>query len=252
MKTTLFAAALVVALTLSAAAAQKKPSQHLAGNANVQGSAAIQVPPPACDPCAFYGGDFDPSSPNATGLSSENTLLIPGSSTYGNFNVPTGFTLTVTGVLFNLQADANFDPIQASYDIRQGVTEGSGGTELATATVNATVASTGRSFLGLQEYTVAVNLTAPLVLGPGNYWFNVTPECLNGATDGSCSVGRMFVSNVTGRTNSIHGAAESNHEMFLNSSYFGFTWANWCDSSLGLNGQQCNGLSFGVMGTIVP
>src|SRR6202041_814020 len=103
VKTTLFAAALVVTLTLSAAAAQKKPSQHLAGNANVQGSAAIQVPPPACDPCAFYGGDFDPSSPNATGLSSENTLLIPGSSTYGNFNVPTGFTLTVTGVLFNLQ-----------------------------------------------------------------------------------------------------------------------------------------------------
>jgi hypothetical protein len=252
VKTTLFAAALVVTFTLSALAAQK-PSQHLAGNPNAQPSAAISVPPPACDPCIFYGGDFDPSSPNSAGLSDENTLFIPGSSTYGNFNIPTGFTVTVTGILVNVQADAAFDPQVASYDVRQGVTEGDGGTDLATGTANATVASTGRSFLGLQEYTVAVNLATPLVLGPGNYWFNVTPECQNGATDGSCSVGRMFASNTAGgRTNSIHGAGETNHEIFLNSSFFGFTWANWCDSSLGLNGQQCNGLSFGVMGTSTP
>lgn len=250
MKTTLFAAALVVALSLSAAAAQKPPvSKHTAGNPNYDGGTAIQVPPSLCDPCLFYGGDLSPSDPNAAGLSDENSLFIPGSSTYGNFNVPSGMSVTVTGILFNVQADINFDPLTGSYDIRQGVSEGNGGTDVATGTGNIQVAATGRSFIGLQEYSIAVQLATPLTLTAGSYWFNLTPNCTNGATDGSCYDGRSFVSNVTGRTNSIHGAGESNHEMFLNSSFFGFTWANWCDSSLGLNGQQCNGLSFGVMGT---
>lgn len=250
MKTTLFAAALVVALSLSAAAAQKKPpmSQHTAGNPNFQSAPPYGVPPTLCDPCLFYGGDLNPSDPNAAGLSSENTILIPGSSTYGNFNVPSGMSVTVSGVLFNIQADANFDPLTASYDIRQGVSEGDGGTDLATGTVAAQVAATGRNFLGLNEYTVAVQLSTPLVLGAGDYWFNVTPNCTNGNQDGSCSVGRFFVSNVTGRTNSIHGAGEPGGQMFLNSSFFGFTWANWCDSSIGLNPKQCNSLSFGIMG----
>jgi hypothetical protein len=254
VKTTLFAATLVVALTLSAAAAQKKPpmSQHLAGNMNDKSKSPYGVPPALCDPCLFYGGDINTSDANAAGLSSENTLLIPGSSTYGTFDVPSSSSVTVTGVLFQIQADANFDPLTASYDIRSGVSEGNGGTSLASGTVNAEVAATGRNFLGLNEYTVAVQLTTPLLLGAGDYWFNVTPNCTNGGQDGSCSVGRFFVSNVTGRTNSIHGAGEPGGQMFLNSAFFGFTWANWCDSSLGLNAKQCNSLSFGVMGYTNP
>jgi hypothetical protein len=253
VKTTLFAATLVVAFSLSAAAAQKKPatSQHLAGNANEHVTIAPSgIPPALCRPCLFYGGDLDLSSFNAAGLSDENTLLIPGSSTYGNFNVIPSVTLTITGILINVQADANFDPLTASYDIRSGVTEGSGGTSLASGTANATVATTGRNFLGLNEYTVAVNLATPLLLGPGGYWFNVTPNCTNGATDGSCSVGRFFVSNTTSETNNVNGGRQTAHEMFLNSSFFGFTWANWCDSSLGLNSNQCAGLSYGIMGTV--
>jgi hypothetical protein len=253
VKTTLFAASLVVALSLSAAAAQKKPavSQHLAGNANEQFKMAPSgTPPAACSPCLFYGGDLNVSDPNAAGLSDENTLLISNSSTYGNFNVIPSVSVTVTGILINVQADANFDPVTASYDIRSGVTEGNGGTSLASGSGSVTVASTGRNFIGLNEYTVAVNLATPLVLGPGGYWFNLTPNCTNGAVDGSCAVGRFFVSNSTQRTNNVYGGRETPHEMFLNSAFFGFNWANWCDSSLGLNGQQCNGLSFGVMGTV--
>jgi len=250
VKTTLFAAALVVAFSLSAMAAQKaSPSKHLAGNMNYNDGTAIQVPPPLCDPCLFYGGDLNTSDPNAAGLSDENSLFIPGSSTYGNVVIPSGMSVTVTGILFNVQADANFDPATASYDIRQGVSEGNGGTEIATGSGSIQIQATGRNFIGLNEYSIAVNLSAPVVLGAGSYWFNMTPNCTNGATDGSCYVGRFFVSNVTGRTNSIHGAAEPGHEIFFNSSFFGFTWANWCDSSLGLNGKQCNGLSFGVLGS---
>jgi hypothetical protein len=251
VKTTFFAAAFVVALTLSAMAAQKpQASQHLAGNMDAKQSTLTPAPPALCDPCLFYGGDLDTSSPNAAGLSDENTLLVFGSSTYGNFNVPSGMTVTVTGVLFNVQADANFDPATGSYDIRQGVSEGDGGTDIATGTGNIAIAATGRNFLGLNEYSIAINLTSPVTLGAGNYWFNVTANCTNGATDGSCYVGRMFVSNVTGRTDSVHGAGEGNGQMFLNSAYFGYSWANWCDSEFGLNARQCNSLSFGVLGTV--
>jgi hypothetical protein len=254
VKTTLFAATLVVALTLTATAAQKKPpmSQHLAGN-NHMGPPANNVPPLLCNPCLFYGGDLDPSNINAAGLSTEDTILIPGSATYGNFNVPsTTNSVTVTGVLFQVQADANFDPTTASYDIRSGVSEGNGGTSLASGSGTIQVAATGRNFLGLNEFTVAVQLSTPLVLSPGAYWANVTPTCTNGAQDGSCSVGRFFVSNVTGPINNIRSWTETNKEMFFNSSFFGFNWANWCDSSLGLNGVQCGHLSFGIMGTINP
>jgi hypothetical protein len=250
VKTTLFATALVVALTLSAAAAPKKPlpSQHLAGSSSSgtqwKGHA---VPPSLCDPCMFYSGDLNPTDLNAAGFSDENTLLIPGSNTYGAFS-PTS-TVTVTGIIVNVQADANFDPLTASYDIRSGVSEGNGGTSLASGSGAAAVAATGRNFFGLNEYTVAVQLSAPLTLNPGAYWINATPNCTNGAVDGSCSVGRFFVSNTTQKTNNISGQYQPAHSAFLNSAFFGFTWANWCDASLGLNSRQCSGVSFGLTGT---
>ena len=250
MKTTLFAATLAVTLTLSAAAQKKPPlAQHLAGSAEPSKQwTGTPVPPALCNPCLFYGGDINVSDFNAAGLSDENTLLIPNSSTYGNFNVPSG-SVTINGILINVQADANFDPLVATYDVRSGVTEGNGGTQIATGTVSTTVASTGRNFLGLNEYTVAVTLSAPLVLGPGGYWFNLTPSCTNGGTDGSCSAGRMFVSNTTNKANNVNGGEETQHQMFLNSPFFGVVWANWCDSFIGLNQAQCNSLSFGLMGT---
>ena len=155
----------------------------------------------------FYGGDLNPASPNAAGMSDENTLLIlGGSSTYASFNL-TGVSANITGILFNVQADANFDPQTATYDVRTGVTDGNGGTSLASGTAAIAVAPTGRNFLGLNEYTVAVQLPTPLLIGPGEYWFNVTPACTNATSDGSCNVGRMFVSNTTNRTNNVNGAA---------------------------------------------
>ena len=251
MKTTLFAATLVVALTLSAAAATKKPpmSQHLAGSAT-EGPAdpGHGIPPALCDPCLFYGGDLNVSDPNAAGLSDENTLFIPNSSTYGNYNVPSGVTVTVTGILFNVQASANFDPLTATYDVESGVVEGIGGTSIASGTANIQVAATGRNFIGLNEYSVAVQLPTPLVLGAGGYWFNVTPTCTNGTQDGSCSTGRFFVSNTTQRTNEVYGINQTDHQMFLNSAIFGATWANWCDPTIGLTKWQCRSLSFGLMG----
>ncbi|HWW16490.1 MAG TPA: hypothetical protein VN310_17665 [Candidatus Dormibacteraeota bacterium] len=252
MKTTFFAATLVVALTLSAAAAQKPAvSHHRAGNSvEPPQFSGVSVPPVLCDPCLFYGGDLNPSDFNAAGMSDENTLLIVGGgNTYGNFNVPSGATYTVTGILFNVQADANFDPLTATYDVRTGVTEGNGGTSIASGSGSVAVIATGRNFLGLNEYSLVVQLATPLTIGPGGYWFNMTPSCTNGGQDGSCYVGRFFVSNTTSRTNALRGKAQPIHEMFFNSSFFGLTWANWCDSNVaGFNPIQCGALSFGLLG----
>lgn len=251
MKTTLFAFAFVVALSLSAVAANKPAASiHRAGDASAalpQSNGTPSVPPALCRPTLFYGGDINTSNPNAAGMSDENTLLIVGgSSTYGAVDIPTGVTGNVSGICFNIQASAAFDPLSATYDIRTGVSEGNGGTSLASGSAAIVVAPTGRNFLGLTEYTVAVSFPT-VSLTSGTYWFNLTPQCLN-TLDGSCNVFRQFVSN-SNLANQINGHWQPVHEMFLNSSYFGFTWANWCDSSLGFNTIQCAGMSFGVKGT---
>ena len=251
MKKLLFATTLVFALTLTAAAGQKKPaaSQHLAGIVEEVKLAppGTSTPPSLCNPCLFYGGDLNVSDANAAGLSDESTLLVPSSSTYTAYNVPSGVTAGVTGILVNVQASVNFDPNSATYDIRTGVSEGNGGTSVASGTGTIAVASTGRNFVGLNEYTVLVKIPE-VFLSTGEYWFNVTPECTNGATDGSCSVGRIFLSNTTQNTNGVFAGAQPGGSMFLNSSSFGFTWANWCDAALGLNSNQCRAGSFGLTG----
>jgi hypothetical protein len=256
VKTTLSAVALTVALSLTAVAANtKKPatSQHLDGDPSIPLKAPKAlpnaIPPSLCSPCLFYGGDINTGDPNAAGMSDENTLLIlGGSSTYGAVNIPTGVTATVYGILFNVQADAAFDPLTATYDVRTGVSEGNGGTSIGSGTGAAVVVPTGRNFIGLNEYTVAVSWSTPLTLTSGEYWFNVTPQCLN-TNDGSCSAFRQFFSNTTQGANDIHGNWQPAHELFLNSSFFGFTWANWCDSSLGFNANQCGYGSFGLRGS---
>ena len=256
MKTTLFAVALVVALSLSAVAANTKkpaPSIHLAGNSEViqpPVDSPTNTPPSLCNPCLFYGGDINTSDLNAAGMSDENTLLIVGgASTYGAVNIPTGVTAKVYGIVFNIQASAAFDPMMATYDVRTGVTDGNGGTSILSGSGPVLVQPTGRNFLGLNEYTVAVSWSTALMLPSGEYWFNLTPQCLN-TLDGSCNVGRQFASNTTQHTNNIHGSWQPGHEMFLNG-FFGFyTFANWCDSNVaGFNGAQCSALSFGLRGT---
>jgi hypothetical protein len=245
----------VITLSLTAAASQHKTpalSHHGAGNPAAELQDMKESPNPSvpslCSPCVFYGGDLNPSDPNAAGFSDENTLFIPGSSTYGEVDIPSGTTLTVKGALVNVQASAAFDPKTASYDIRTGVSEGNGGTSIASGTTNIQISATGNNFIGLNEYSVLV-VFPPVTLTSGAYWVTVTPNCTN-TLDGSCSVFRMFVSNTTSRTNALHESWQPAHEMFLNSAFFGFTWANWCDASLGLNQTQCGYLSFGLLGGV--
>jgi hypothetical protein len=64
---------------------------------------------------------------------------------------------------------------QAEWSIRTGMSEGNGGTILASGISSASVTSTGRipNFL-YQEYTIRVS-DLNVFLAPGAYWLNVTP-----------------------------------------------------------------------------
>jgi len=249
VKKTFLVAAMVTMLTLSAVAAKPKApaSLHLKGNPNAQFKMAPPgIPPALCSPCLFYGGDLDPNDFNAAGLSDENTLLIVGgSNTLGEITTPR--SITVSGILFNVQASSAFDPQTATYDIRSGVSDGNGGTSIASGSGDIKVATTGRNFLGFPEFTIEVDVNPPVSLSPGTYWFTMQPQCTNDL-DGSCTVGRIFVSNTTAGTNNVAGHAQTPGMMFLNSDYFGLNYTNWCDPSLGLNSRQCGMLSFGLVG----
>jgi hypothetical protein len=257
VKKTFFAAALAITLSLSAAAATKKPAMHLnpAGDPSAKHQplkSRAPQPPAACSPCLFYGGDLNPTDPNADGFSDENTLLIVGGSqTYGAVSIPSGPNANVTGILVNVLATAAFDPFTAVYDIRQGVSEGNGGTDISTGSGSVSVTATGRIAFGLYEYTVAVSFPA-VTLAPGEYWFNAQPQCTN-TLDGSCNVFRQYASNTTQETNAVNGDWQPTGEMFLISPYFeGFgypAWSNWCDASFGTTSGQCADLSFGLVGT---
>ena len=246
MKKLLFAVTLVVALTLTAAAATKKlsPLQSRTGPALPPGTPVV---PALCNPCLFYSGDLNPNDGQADGFSDENTLLITGGSTYAPVLVPEHINVNLTGILFNVQADANFDPENASYDIRTGVSSGNGGTSVASGTGNITVATTGRVFVGVTEFSVLVTIPTVALTGGTEYWFNLTPQCTNGAEDGSCYVGRIFLSNTTEMANEQFGHASPPYGLFLNSSYFGYSWEPWCDLTE-VNGQ-CRFASFGLVGT---
>jgi hypothetical protein len=62
----------------------------------------------------------------------------------------------------------------------------------------------------------------------------------------NCADGEFYYLSNSQGANSVNGWAQVPQQAYLNSNYFGYTWANWCDSSLGQNQQQCAYLSFGL------
>jgi len=254
VKKMLFAVVLVVTLSLATAAqkAAPKPSQQYAGNSAKGFSSDPQIhrgAPRLCNPCLFYGGNLDVPNIDSAGLSDENTLNISDSHTYGAFTIAAGKSASVQGLVFQVQMNAHMNPKQATWEIRTGVSTGNGGTLVASGTSAATMSPTGRVFLGFGEYTVGVKFPS-ITLSEGTYWVNVTPQCTD-ASDGQCTSfnTRYFVSNTVKAADNVHGGMQPSGQMFLNSSFFGFNFVNWCDSSLGLNSTQSGALSFGVIGT---
>lgn len=205
MKKTLFSLALItalIALSSIMAVAQKHPSHlgqtELSAPQPPKLSTQFHVQPQIpsyCQPCLFYGGDFNSTDPNANGLASEKDLIITtGAAVYSPFQVPTGRTWMVRGLFANtLSTVAVIDPARVDWSINSGVSSGNGGTVVASGAGRATYNPTGRNGFGLNEYTALTHTPAPVPLTSGRYWESVVPYCTK-STDPNCGGARYFES----------------------------------------------------------
>jgi len=214
--------------------------------------------PAYCKPCLFYGGDFDPSSPAADTFANDN--ILPGGSPilsqiYSPFQVPAGETWKVTGLFINSIAyPTALDPVATPWEIRTGIPPGGGdgGTLVASGTANATMTKTGRSLNGVPEYTFLLTWKTPLVLQPGTYWENVTPQCTN-PNNSQCTA-QGFTGFLESDMETMYGfngygPAEPWQDSFWNAPDFGLTWANTYQVHLQRGEPGGDAFSAGVIGT---
>lgn len=185
--------------------------------------------------CLFYGGDFNPALVGADGLANENDAVLGGdpygAATYENFI--NSQTWNVTGLFTNNLS--GLTPTAGYWEIRKGVSEGNGGTLIASGMGTLTNSPTGRSGFGYNEYHNEVdglNITLP----QGMYWEAVVPVCT------TCEA-RSFNSNTFGLS-SI--GTQISDRQFFNSPFFGAAFLN-AD-----NTGYFPTFSSGVLGTEVP
>ena len=180
--------------------------------------------------CRFYGGDFDPNNPDANGLANENDAIVGGnpygSATYQNFIVEkecaTALCTTdrkpwYVRALFTNNL-SGLSPSSGYWEIRTGVSEGNGGTLVASGSAsgsNFTHTPTGRNGFGFVEYRDEVD-NLNVHLKSGTYWFAVVPSDPN-------SPGRSFNSNTFG-LNSFGNAIDN--QQYWNSAFFGVNFTN--------------------------
>ena len=108
----------------------------------------------------------------------------------------------------------------ATWEIRQGISEGNGGTLIASGTtVTPVVTPTGRSGFGFTEFMVEVT-GLNVHLAPGTYWLNVT-------VTGDLS-GRSFDSTTVG-ANCVGTPCGNNQNAFFDSNFFGVVFGPTSD-----------------------
>lgn len=144
--------------------------------------------------CLFYGGDFDINHANANALANETDGSFPGDpygiATYQNWVVFQDST--VAGLFTNNLS--TLSPASGYWEIRSGISEGNGGTLIASGTGSGpdfSHTATGRSGFGYNEYTDLVT-GLNVDLSPGTYWFAVVPNDPNNMS------GRSFNTNTFG------------------------------------------------------
>jgi len=173
---------------------------------------------PAGGPILWYNGDFD----GVQGLSNEQNTSLGEQQyahTYDDFDVTDQAGWDVGAVFSNNLTDTNITG--ATWEIRQGIFPGSGGTLIASGmTVTPVVTPNGRSGFGYTEFSVQV-IGLSLYLPPGNgYFLNVTPI-------GDLS-GRSFVSTTRG-ANAVGEPPGNNQNAFIDSNIFNLIFQSTAD-----------------------
>ena len=173
----------------------------------------------------FYAGDFNPQDPNANALANENDAIVSGNpygaATYQNFIIPAGHTWYINSMFTNNLASIN--PQAGYWELRTGMSEGNGGTLIASGTNALGPGSfdwtpTGRNGFGLTEYQAHVQGLG-LTVGSGQYWESVVPIALN-------DNGRSFNSNTFNCFASSCIGTEQDDDQFFNSAFFAANYDN--------------------------
>ncbi len=198
------------------------------------GPLVTPTPTPFPPPPLWYNGDFN----GVNGLSNEqDTLLGAGqyAHTYDDFTVTDSTGWDVVTVYSNNLSSTNI--VGATWEIRQGISSGNGGTLIASGmTVTPSVLATGRSGFGYTEYTVEVGgLTLHLPADTNHYWLNVTP--IGDLT------GLSFDSTTSG-ANARGQPPGNNQNAFFDSNFFGAVFQSTADEG------QPSDFSMGVNGTV--
>src|SRR5207247_2977520 len=159
----------------------------------------------------WYNGDFN----GVNGLANE-----PGSSIYDNFIVPSPGWHVTSVFSDNLE---NTPATRATWEIRSGVSEGNGGTLVASGmTTMPVVTPTGRSGFGFTEFMIEVTGLS-VDLAPGTYWLNVTPIS---------NCGRSFDSDTSG-TNCVGLPCGNDDNAFIDSTSVGCNVENTSSCDIG-------------------
>jgi len=220
---------------------------------------ASSKPPKYCgtkkEPCVMYTGDFNynnGSSP-ANGLfNGDDSPLGIIAEVYSGFKPPKGKTWDVTDMGINILSNASAVDPSATYDLRKGVSSGSGGTDVCTGTAKETWAATGRSGFGYSEYSNGVSWSKSCKLTGGTeYWMNV----LTGCTTSSCNGDLFYESDEESQPGINQYPAGKSGEygvwdtQFFNSSSFGYSWSPTTGSSGACGGVGCDQFSFWISAT---
>ena len=182
----------------------------------------------------WYNGD-----PNLLDGLRESVGGMGPSLTYDDFIVGSA-GVTVSAVFSDDFMNASIT--QAYWEIRSGVSDGNGGTLVASGTGSATQTDTGLSAFGFDVYRVEVD-GLNLFLPSGHYWLAVAPV-LDSSTQSS------FISTTSG-TNGVGYQQAWNGLSYFNSAFFG---ANFAAASGQLGPQSTDGghidFSEGIYGTV--
>jgi hypothetical protein len=206
-------------------------------------------PPTYCNPCLFYGGDFDSGSSMADAFWDGFNLISPYyAAEWVPFAVPKGEYWEVTKLFANISTNDGgiLDPTNAEWYINQGMSTGHAGTIVGMGVNAATVSPTGRTVFGLPEYTVSVGIPRGIVLSPGEYWLSVAPFCTN-TGDPACTRAVFYLSNTDGLNH--YGHTEPAGQAFFSDDE-GYVWTPLCD--VGFNHVGCGWLSVGAVGNVYP
>lgn len=167
----------------------------------------------------FYGGAFD----GRNALASERNTTIPDARTYDDFDVQT--VVTVKGLWSNILTAWGRACPTAYWEIRLGVSQGSGGQLIASGTDRVRWTIIYDSF-HWRIVHVAVAFSSPVILWPGRYHMTIAPigsgveRYYVGSTDGG---GRLF--DPQDPNPPPRGSPRMNGNSYFDSPYLGYSWA---------------------------